>query len=70
VARPRGAQYPKDVSLLFLFLFAYLISLQQRYVDASAQTDDPDSTLAEIDPTVLIKDCDVLDHEVNINKWK
>ncbi|KAN0139069.1 hypothetical protein V8E53_003071 [Lactarius tabidus] len=45
--RPHGAWYPKD----------------RRYIDTSVQTDDPDSTLAEIDPDVLIEDCNVLNCE-------
>lgn len=32
--------------------------------------DDPDSTLAEIDPDVLVEDCNVLDCEVNIKERK
>ncbi|KAN0125371.1 hypothetical protein V8E53_015561 [Lactarius tabidus] len=52
--RPRGAWYPKD----------------QCYVDASVQTDDPDSTLAEIDPDVLIEDHNVLNCEVRVKKRK
>jgi hypothetical protein len=34
------------------------------------QTDDPDSTLAEIDPDVLVEDRDVIDHQINIKKRK
>jgi hypothetical protein len=43
---------------------------QRHYVDASMQTDDPDSTLTEINPNVLMEDRKVLDREVNIKKRK
>jgi hypothetical protein len=43
---------------------------QRCYVDASMQTDNPDSTLTEIDPDVLMEDHKVLDLEVNIKKRK
>jgi hypothetical protein len=69
-ARPPGAWYPKDVSPRELVMHAPLMSPQRRYVDASVQTDDPNSTLTEIDPDVLIEDRDALEGEVNIRKRK
>ena len=70
-SRPRGAFYPKDVSTWDTFCFASLITyMQRRYVDACVQTDDPDSTLTEIDPNVLTEDRVLLEGGVNIKKRK
>jgi hypothetical protein len=53
------------------FTSMHVTDVSQRcYVDASMQTDDPDSTLTEIDPDVLMEDHKVLDLEVNIKKRK
>jgi hypothetical protein len=43
---------------------------QQHYIDASMQMDDPNSTLTEINPDVLMEDHKVLNCEVSIKKRK
>lgn len=67
------AFYPKDMSIWDCFSLHITNHITQwHYIGASVQTDspDPDCTLAEIDPDIIIEEGNVSELETKIKKRK